>query len=95
MADLYVDVDALSELSRQLQHVKDSLEQAGDGVDAYDHRLGSARLEGALDDFVSGWRDGRRKIIEDVGGLLGRVQGAIDAYVEQETKLSEAAGAGG
>ncbi|MGH2709227.1 MAG: hypothetical protein ACRDJF_09290 [Actinomycetota bacterium] len=91
--ELYVDVDALSELSRQLGEIKGSLERVSDNVDAYDSRLGSRTLEGALDDFVGGWRDGRKKIIEGIDGLLGRIQGAIDTYLEQEAKLSEATGA--
>ncbi|MGH8907526.1 MAG: hypothetical protein ACRD0K_13620 [Egibacteraceae bacterium] len=95
MADLYVDVDALNELSRQLGQVKASLERASDDVSAYDSRLGSSRIEGALDDFVGGWRDGRKKIIEGIDGLLGRIQGAIDTYNEQEAKLAEATRTGG
>ena len=92
--ELYVDPDALSELARQLQQVKAALQNADERVGAYGGRLGSERIEDALDDFVNGWRDGRRKIIEGIDGLLGRVNGAIETYLEQEEKLSEAAGAG-
>lgn len=90
MADLYVDVDALTELSRQLEQVKRSLEGAQDSIDAYRGRLGSSRIEDALGDFVDGWRDGRKKIIGGVDDLLGRIRGAIDTYNEQERKLAEA-----
>jgi hypothetical protein len=90
---LSVDVDALSELSRQLGEIKASLERVSDSMDGYDRRLGSGRIEGALDDFVGGWRDGRKKIIAGIENLLGRIQGATDAYLEQEKKLSEATGA--
>ena len=92
MAEVYVDVDALSELARQLQQVKAALHDADDRISAYGGRLGSERIEGALDDFIDGWRDGRRKIIEGIDGLLGRVNGAIETYLEQEGMLSEAAG---
>ncbi len=54
MAELYVDVDALSELSSQLHQVKASLQEAKDNVDAYDARLGSRRINDELDDFVEG-----------------------------------------
>jgi len=91
VADLYVDVDALSELSRQLQQVKASLERVSDDISAYNGRLGSSRIEDALGDFIDGWRDGRKKIIGGIEGLLGRIQGAIDTYNEQEEKLSQAA----
>jgi hypothetical protein len=91
MADLYVDVDALTELSRQLQQVKASLERVSDDMSPYIGRLGPSRIEGGLGDFVDGWRDGRKKLIEGIDGLLGRIQGAVDMYSEQEKKLSEAA----
>ena len=92
MADLYVDVDALTELARQLEAVKAALQHTKDDVNAYDARLGSDRIEGALDDFVSGWRDGRRQLIEGIDGLRARLQGAVEAYLEQEAALSAAAG---
>ena len=94
MADLYVDVDALSELARQLEAVKAALAATNEGVNVYDARLGSARIEGALDDFVSGWRDGRRQLIEGIDGLRARLLGAIEAYREQEAALAAAAGGG-
>ena len=90
MADLYVDVDALSELSRQLDQIKSSLQGAQKTPDAYGGRLGSKGMEQALQDFISGWEDGRKKIIEAVDGLLGRVHGAIEAYEQQEKALSGA-----
>lgn len=91
--ELFVEPDALSELSRQLEEIKASLQRASDNVNARDRRLGSGRIEDALDDFIGGWRDGRKKIIAGIDGLLGRIQGAIDTYLEQEAKLSEATGA--
>ena len=94
MADLYVDVDALTELARQLEAVKAALEHTKDSVNAYDARLGSDRIEGAIDDFVSGWRDGRRQLIEGIDGLRARLQGAVETYLEQEAALSAAAGGG-
>ncbi len=92
MAELYVDVDALGELSRQLQQVKQSLEGAKDDLGAYDRRLGSERIRDELEDFVDGWKDGRKKLIEGIDGLLGRVKGATEAYSKQEQELAKAAG---
>ena len=94
MADLYVDVDALGELSRQLSQIKAALESADDSVDAKDGRLGSERIEDALDDFIDGWKDGRKKIIEGIDGLMDRIQGAVDAYLAQEAEISKAATSG-
>ncbi len=88
--ELYVDVDALAELSRQLDDVKAALERAHDDVEGHG-QLGSQRLSDALDDFVEGWRDGRKHIIDDIDGLLGRIKGAVDTYREQESALAKAA----
>lgn len=95
MAELYVDVDALSELSSQLHQVKASLQEAKDNVDAYGARLGSSRINAELDDFVEGWKDGRKKIVEGIDDLVGRIRGAIDAYTTQEQQLVKAAGGDG
>lgn len=92
MTDLYVDADALKELASQLRGIKEALESAKDDFNAYDGRLGSKKIEGALDGFVSDWRDGRKKIIEGIDGLLARIKGAAEAYREQEAALSKAAG---
>ncbi len=94
MTELYVDVDALGELSRQLQQVKTSLEAASDEASGYGGRLGSERLADALEGFIGGWRDGRKKIIAAIEAQQGRMQGAADTYLEQEAQLSQAAGAG-
>ena len=90
MADLYVDIDALNELSRQLDQIKSSLQHASRTPRDYKGRLGSRAMEKALKDFISGWDDGRKKIIEGIDGLLGRIKGAIEAYEEQEKALSGA-----
>jgi len=93
--DLYVDVDALQELARQLQHIKGALAEADEAVDAYDARLGSERIEDALDDFIRGWKDGRKEIIEAIGNLFDSVSGSVRTYEENEARLSKAAGSGG
>ncbi len=93
--DLFVDVDALTELSRQLTQIKSSLDGAQASIDAHKGRLGSSRMEGALDDFIGGWEDGRKKIVQGVEGLLQRIRGAADAYNEQESKLAGATGGSG
>jgi hypothetical protein len=90
--DLYVDLPALEELVRQLGQIRASLEKAGDRVDAFDARLRSERIEEALNDFVSGWKDGRRKIIEGIDALLGKCQGAADTYADQEQAVIKATG---
>jgi hypothetical protein len=88
--DLYVDVDALSELTRHLSEVKAALQRANENVNRSAGTLGSERLADALGEFVDGWRDGRRHLIEEVDALLGRVRTAVETYLEQEAQLSRA-----
>jgi hypothetical protein len=88
--DLYVDIDALDELGRQLSRIKSALSEAKEAVNAHDRGLGSPRLEEALDDFISGWRDGRRRITEGIEGLLGAVQESVQAYLENERNIQDA-----
>ncbi len=73
--------------------IKDALQRSDEiGLDG--RRIGSERLETALADFVDGWRDGRRRIIERIDGQLARIGWAIDTYREQEAALSRATEAG-
>ncbi len=67
MAELFVDLGALTELARQLSAVRDALQRA-DEISVEGRCFGSERLQSALDDVVGGWRDGRRQIaVEGLG----------------------------
>ena len=91
MAVLYVDVDALLELCRQLEEVKSSLRQAKEDLSASAQRLGSSLIDRELEQFAGGWKDGRRKIIAGIDDLQGCIRMAVAAYLEQEEALSSAA----
>lgn len=92
--ELYVDLDAMQELARQLGEIRAALTEAEAGVNAFDARLGSERIEDALNDFVSGWKDGRKRIIEGVDALIGQCQGSIDTYLENERRIIQSTGKG-
>ena len=92
--DLYVDLDAMEELARQLGQIRAALAEADDSVNLFDSRLGSERIEDALNDFVSGWKDGRKRIIEAVEGLMGSCQGSVDTYLENERRIIKSTGKG-
>jgi hypothetical protein len=97
MADpnLYVDLDAMNELTRQLGQIRGALTDPKDDINDYAGRLGSERIEDALNDFVSGWKDGRKKILEAIDGLLAKAQGAVDTYLDLEQQVIKATKAGG
>lgn len=89
--ELYCDLDAMDELARQLDSISAALDDVGDRVDVYDARLGSSRIEEAVDRFVSGWRDGRKEIRSMVDASAANVRKAADTYRLTEGKLSAAA----
>ncbi|MGH9042031.1 MAG: hypothetical protein ACRDZ3_17565 [Acidimicrobiia bacterium] len=93
--DLYVDLDAMHELASQLGQIRAALVEAKDMINSFDPRLGSERVEDALNDFLSGWQDGRNRIIEGVEALIGQCQGSIDTYLENERRIIKSTGKGG
>jgi methyl-accepting chemotaxis protein len=90
--ELYCDLDAMDELARQLDSIHAALDDVGDRVDAYDARLGSRRIEEAVDHFVSGWRDGRKEIRGMVEASAATVRKAAETYRVVEGKLMAASG---
>jgi hypothetical protein len=93
-SDIHVDPDALAEVARSLGQVRAVLEEAEDVLTRGHERLGSERIEEALDDFVSGWRDGRRRIIRGLEGLVAKCHRAVDAYLANERRIIDSRGAG-
>lgn len=93
--DIFVDLDAMAELTRQLGQIKAALTEPDEHIDSYAPRLGSERIEEALHEFVSGWKDGRKKIIEAIDGLLAKAQGAVDTYLDLEQQVIKSTKAGG
>jgi hypothetical protein len=90
MADatyLVVDLDALQELGNRLALIHDCLTHYNDDVQAYGAAIGSARVQHQLDSFVSGWKDGRKKINDNVTNLRGKVEGVAQTYLEQEQAI--------
>jgi hypothetical protein len=88
--DLYVDIDALTEMYNQMGSIFQALDNAEGDVNSYDSALGSDRLEGKLNDFVGGWKDGRKKIKDGVASLADAIQGAVEGYNENEGNISKA-----
>jgi hypothetical protein len=89
--ELYCDLDAMEALGSQLESIHASLDDVGDRVDVYDARLGSARIEHAVDSFVGGWRDGRKEIRNGVEAAAANVKKAAETYRLNEEKLASAA----
>lgn len=88
--DLYVDLDAMQQLVNKLAQIKDALDHAHDDLQSYGPALGSQKVSDDLNGFVDGWKDGRKKIVDNVDKLYGKVQGVAQTYLEQEQKLASA-----
>ncbi len=92
---LYVDLEALQQLADQLSQIHQALADVNQDLTAYGPALGSKRVASQLDDFVSGWKDGRKKIESNLNTLLGKVQGVAQTYQQQEGALAKAAQSSG
>ena len=91
-ADVFVDLDALGELARQLRTLRADLEGAADPW-AASGDLGSEAVEDAVARFVDGWREGRGRVVKGVTRLIRGVEAALDAYRENERLVAAAAAA--
>jgi hypothetical protein len=87
--DIYVDLDALQHLAARMTLIHDSLANAKDDVSAYGAGTGSPKVQHQVEEFVSGWKDGRKKIEDNVGKLLDKVKGVAQTYLEQEQALAK------
>jgi hypothetical protein len=52
--------------------------------------LGSAVVAEALEDFVTGWRDGRRQIVDSIEGLAAMLAQAAQAYLSTDAAVCPA-----
>ena len=89
------DLDALQQLANRLGLISDALKNTQRDLKAYGPALGSRPVAHSLDQFVDGWKDGRKKIEENVDKLLDKVKGIAQTYEEQEKALTAQAASSG
>ncbi len=87
--ELYADLDALQQLANRLAQIKDALDNVKDDLQSYEPALGSDHVADRLDAFVNGWRDGRKKIIDNIDKLQQKVAGIAQTYQQQEDELAK------
>jgi len=84
--DLAISLVGLSDLATGLRSIKKRMDDTGQVDRALGHgELGSGKALDALNDFMHGWRDGRKEI--DSG--LESVAGMADSVVDQLTKTDQ------
>lgn len=81
-------------LLERLGHVATALEQAKEPLSALGPRLGSHRLQAALEDFHDGWKHGRGQIRESIEGIRARGQAALASYQNIDKAIADAAQSG-
>jgi hypothetical protein len=87
--DLVVDLIGLSDYAGQLDSIKQRMTDTG----RVDRVLGDAGLahpaaRGALDDFMTGWRDGRKEIEEGLSSVAGMARKVIEEIAKRDSDLA-------
>ncbi|MDT0310359.1 hypothetical protein RM780_25915 [Streptomyces sp. DSM 44917] len=96
---LAIPLGELEEFVPQLRSVREYMNRTGDTFDQYHDAIGDEGINDALDDFVSGWRDGRGDISDQLEGLASMGETVIrtvnDFENELVTTLQDSGGEGG
>ncbi|RKN46985.1 hypothetical protein [Streptomyces hoynatensis] len=82
-----IPLSELQEFGPQLRNVKEYMNRTGDTFDQYHDALGDEQVIDALDDFVSGWKDGRGDISEQLDGLAEMADTVITSVNDYEAEL--------
>jgi ABC-type transporter Mla subunit MlaD len=94
-----IPLTELSEFAPQLRAVKEYMNRTGDTFGHYHDAMGDQRVVDALEDFVSGWKDGRGDISDQLTGLADMADTVITTVnefeAELERSLTEGGGEGG
>lgn len=86
---LVVDLDGLEAFAGNLDSIRSRMNGTRSLVDGYAGDLGSAEVEGALDDFESNWSDGRKKIDENAGRLATMAREAAKGLRQADDDLAQ------
>lgn len=89
MTELKVDYHALSDMATKLARTKSALDGTKDTVFGHDGDLGSSHLRDAMHTFVDKWSQGRQQITDDCTQAIGFLNGAVEAYTQNEQQHSQ------
>ncbi|MGW7488460.1 hypothetical protein [Streptomyces sp. NPDC054786] len=89
--DLVLSLTGLADLAGELRSIKKRMDDTG----RFEHELGqgeigSSRAFDALQNFVDGWKDGRKEINAGLEGVSKQAQEIVDKFTEQDVKLKNA-----
>jgi hypothetical protein len=92
---LIVDLDGLDGLAQRLRQIKDDLGAARRQFNGHGDAVGDSRVNLALEDFEEHWRDGRRKVSENVEALATMAAESVKAYRAVDRELDVEIGEAG
>ncbi|MGW8568083.1 hypothetical protein [Isoptericola sp. NPDC055881] len=89
MADLRVDLDAVTELGSSLTTVADEFENATTRSDRIADAVGHDGLASAVRDFASSWDDTRKKMTENLRLLADASVQVAQAFTDIDGDLAD------
>ncbi|CAM3904159.1 hypothetical protein [Isoptericola cucumis] len=89
MADLRVDLDAVTELGSSLTTVADEFENATTKSDRIADAVGHEGLAGVVRDFASSWDDTREKMTENLRLLADASVQVAQAFTDIDSDLAD------
>jgi hypothetical protein len=95
MTELYVDLDAVGQLVAGLGRIHDGLASAPDEMRDGGYSTGSDAVYAALHHFQTGWKDGRKTIVNEVSDLGQAARGSAEAYAQAEQSIARDCEQGG
>jgi hypothetical protein len=88
-ADLAVDLAGLQKVADDLNAIKNQMEDFGhtDKDSLSDNELADGKVQGALDDFAGGWRDGRKEIADGVDSVAKMASKVVEELTKKDEEL--------
>jgi len=91
MADLIVDMDALSALQNSLTFVNDDFKNLAGDINGIDHasEWGSEKIRSGMDTFQHNWRAHRTKLEAAIDALLQMVTQTTQIFQDVDRQLAK------
>ncbi len=90
MADLKLDLEALTQLKNDLDAVVKEFTNADDFSDDVADATGSDELHGHVRDFAHKWNDKRKSMTENVQNLQKQIEAISDGFTQVDAGLAKA-----
>lgn len=89
--DLVVSLTGLSDLAAGLRSIKTRMDDTGQVDRALGGgELGSGKAQGALEDFMHGWKDGRKEIDGGLDSVSKMADGIVEGFTKADHELASA-----